>query len=493
MTAIQAVACDLFGTIVRLADPWFRRSAPALLGVSPRSWLAAVRQVGLRRAFPSVETLVEALAHAAGVESPEGKEALAAAVRAELARAQLVPGALTVLRFLRRRGLKTALISNLSSAHAQVIADLGLAELFDVKLLSCHLGVTKPSPVFFARLCQELALPPSQILVVGDSAAADGAARRLAFPVLLVGSWELPSFFHLGWYSWDRGELRRLLFEGQSLPFPPGSWTVKSMEPVVEGREGRYNLLARVIANSGTEEKLFFCKRFWDPLAAYVDRLARSLARMLDLPVAEADVVSDTEPLLLSPKVPGVPYQRSLDEQLSFDLGGHCAFAYVFANADIRPRNALVATDREGRKRLVLIDFEHCFLNLALPPEVVADVEAKGGWAELTLNQARGLAVRQVINPKTILRARNEFFVFREAPKAIREALGDGFARCWRRMQSQQDQLFGRIRAALEDGPPLRVGTWRFRRPLAAFDVEEMEQRLRQPLPEILALLMAEP
>ncbi|MFN3413894.1 MAG: HAD family hydrolase [Thermoanaerobaculum sp.] len=217
MTAIRAVACDVFGTLVHVPDPWFRRLAPEMLGVPPRAWLAAVRSVGLRQAYPSVEELVVALAAAVGVSQPQRQELLAEAVRKQLAQAKLVPGALSSLRFLRRRGLKLALISNLSSAHAQVIKDLSLEELFDVQLFSCELGATKPAPEVFLRLCQELALAPSQILVVGDSEASDGAARRLGFPVLLVGSQRLPHFFLLGWFSWESSDLRSLLREGQQL------------------------------------------------------------------------------------------------------------------------------------------------------------------------------------------------------------------------------------------------------------------------------------
>lgn len=492
MTTIRAVACDLFGTLVHLPDPWFRRLAPSLLGVSARAWLAAVRDVGLRQAFASVEELVVALAKTAGASRHWGEEPLARALREQLAHAQLAPGALSVLRFLRRRGLKLALVSNLSSAHAQVIGDLGLQEVFDVQLLSCNVGVTKPAPEVFSRLCQELALPPSQILVVGDSEASDGAARRLGFPVLLVGSQRLPRFFCLGWLCWEDDELRPLLAEGQQLALGGKAWRVERMEPLAEAQEGRYNLLATVVASCGEERSLFYCKRFWDPMAAYVDALARSLARSLNLPVPEAWVVAEGEPMGISRAVDGKPYSAPPTEGLVFDLGAHLAFAYAFANADIRPRNAFVTRDSVGRERLTLIDFEHCFLNLALPPELVAESEASGKLAQVTLAQARTLAQRQVITPKTIVRARNEFFSWREAPASIREALAEGFSWCWEHMQARAPELVARVRQALGHEPPLRVGTWRFRRRLVPFDVDEMEARLQQPLSQVLPMFTAE-
>ncbi len=492
MTQIRAVACDLFGTLVHLPDPWFRRLAPKLLGVPARAWLSAVRRVGLRQSFSAVEELVSALAEQAGASQSQGQELLVQALREQVARAQLAPGAVSVLRFLRRRGLKLALVSNLSSAHARVLEDLGLLELFDVQLLSCNLGITKPSPEVFSRLSQELGLPPSQILVVGDSEASDGAARRLGFPVLLVGSQRLPRFFRLGWLSWEDPGFAPLLAEGQRLPLGLKTWRVERIEPLAEGQEGRYNLLATVVASCGEEEELFFCKRFWDPAAAYVDALARSLAQSLELPVPEAWVVEDGEPLGISQAVKGKPYTSPPNPEVAFDLGAHLAFAYAFANADIRPRNAFVTVDVKGRERLTLIDFEHCFLNLALPPELVAQSEAAGALARMTLVQARSLAKRQVITPKTIVRARNEFFPWREASAAVREAFAEGFSWCWERMQAHQEELLAPVRAALAHQPPLRVGTWRFRRRLALCDVEEMEFRLRQPLSEVLALFTRE-
>lgn len=491
MIPFHAVACDLFGTLVRLPDPWLRRRGPELLGVPGSKWLAAVRRVGLRQAFPTVEALVEALARAAGVTHPQGQERLVSALAEHLAQARLVPGALGVLRFLRQRGLKLALVSNLSSAHTRVAEALGLNGLFDAVLFSCELNAAKPEPAFFHRLSASLGLEPSQVLVVGDSAASDGKARRFGFPVLLVGSAPLPTFFALGWLAWEGGEPRPLLAEGLKLPLGSRVWRVQQVEPLAEGQEGRYNLLAVVTARDGEEQGVFFCKRFWDPASAYVDTLARSLARSLGLPVPRAWVVEGPEPVVVSRAVVGRPCTAPLTESVAFDLGAHLAFAYAFANADIRPRNALV-TDIGGRERLVLIDFEHCFLNLALPPEVVGPGEAPKGLAGMTLETARQLAQRQVITPKTIVRARNEFFPWREASPSVREAMARGFSRCWERMQARAPQLVGRLRRALDQKPPLRVGTWRFRRQLAAFDVEEVERRLQQPCASVLPLFLAE-
>ncbi|MGQ9836351.1 MAG: hypothetical protein ACUVRQ_10360, partial [Thermoanaerobaculaceae bacterium] len=71
MRHLRAVAFDLFGTLIGLDDPLFRRQAPRALGVSPRVWLEAVRRVGLPQAFPTVEALAEALSQACQVADPQ--------------------------------------------------------------------------------------------------------------------------------------------------------------------------------------------------------------------------------------------------------------------------------------------------------------------------------------------------------------------------------------------------------------------------------------
>ncbi|MFN3413895.1 MAG: hypothetical protein ACK42L_07520 [Thermoanaerobaculum sp.] len=129
---------------------------------------------------------------------------------------------------------------------------------------------------------------------------------------------------------------------------------------------------------------------------------------------------------------------------------------------------------------------------MAPPPQRVAESESSGALVQMTLAQARALAQRQVITPKTIVRARNEFFCWREAPGPIREALAEGFSCCWQTMQARGAELVARLRLSLNHEPPFRVGTWRFRRRLAPFDVDEVEARLQQPLSAVLPMFTAE-
>lgn len=489
--SIRALAFDLFGTLVELEDPLFLRQAPEALGVSRRQWLAAVRQVGLRQAFPSAEALAQALAAACGANQPLAVATLASGLEAQLASARPVSGVRATLGFLQRRGLALALVSNLSSAHLQLLDSLGLRPTFSVVVASCQTGLTKPQEAVFRLLHERLGLPPAEVLVIGDSPAADGAARRFGFPVLLVGQ-DLPTAAYAGWLSLAGAEPgKNLVPPGTSWTASDGLWQLESFQPLPDELQGRYNLVAVARARSDEGEASWYLKRFWQPASAYVDELARRLAASLHLPVPEAVVVAGPEPVLASRQAPGEPFSGPMDAELAYDLGAHLAFAYAFANADIRPRNAF-AFRQGNRRRLALIDFEHCFLNLAIPPEHLPQAQDARALSAVSLAKARSLATRQVITPKTILRARNEFFAFADAPLAVRQALAEGFAQCWQAMGKRRDELLAQVSERLGVEPYLPVGTWRFRRVLACFDVEEMRQRLAQSLDQVLAFFLAE-
>jgi len=86
-----------------------------------------------------------------------------------------------VLRELKRRGIKLALVSNTSFSARSIrgiLRNVGL-DLFDVILSSSDLGLIKPQAEIFRVLKSELGLDGSQIIHVGDSCYQDviGAMR----------------------------------------------------------------------------------------------------------------------------------------------------------------------------------------------------------------------------------------------------------------------------------------------------------------------------
>ncbi|MCD0451278.1 HAD family hydrolase [Actinocorallia sp. API 0066] len=102
----------------------------------------------------------------------------------------LYPDARRCLAALRRHGYVVGVAGNQPAEAAARFAALGLET--DLAAMSAEWGVEKPSPAFFARLCQEAGLPAAEILYVGDRVDNDivpAAAAGLRTAFLLRGPW----------------------------------------------------------------------------------------------------------------------------------------------------------------------------------------------------------------------------------------------------------------------------------------------------------------
>ncbi|MBO0653702.1 HAD-IA family hydrolase [Streptomyces triculaminicus] len=91
-----------------------------------------------------------------------------------------------VLGELRRRGVRTAVVSNIGWDLRPVFRAHGLDELVDAYVLSYEHGAQKPDPRLFRVACEALGLPPGDVLMVGDNRRADGGAGGIGCAVRLV-------------------------------------------------------------------------------------------------------------------------------------------------------------------------------------------------------------------------------------------------------------------------------------------------------------------
>ena len=98
--------------------------------------------------------------------------------------AQLVPGVLEILQKLKARGLKLAIVTNITPellAHQRKkIAALGIGELFDEIVYSAQLGVHKPDRRIFDYAAQRLGVSNAECLFVGDDPDSDVAGALAA-------------------------------------------------------------------------------------------------------------------------------------------------------------------------------------------------------------------------------------------------------------------------------------------------------------------------
>jgi putative hydrolase of the HAD superfamily len=110
-------------------------------------------------------------------ETTEVKDAYGATVRADL-----VPGIDRVLRELRARGVRLALVADTHRANpANVLGQYGLYDLFDAFAISDQLGVEKPDARIFQHALAQLGIAPAdyaQVVMIGNNLTRDIAGAN---------------------------------------------------------------------------------------------------------------------------------------------------------------------------------------------------------------------------------------------------------------------------------------------------------------------------
>jgi HAD superfamily hydrolase (TIGR01549 family) len=98
-----------------------------------------------------------------------------------------------VLRELHRRGIRTALVSNVGLDVRQVLDRAGLTDLLDAVVLSYEAGAVKPDATIFAQALALIGVPAHRALMVGDSWRDDAAAAQLGIRTLILPRTSGPS------------------------------------------------------------------------------------------------------------------------------------------------------------------------------------------------------------------------------------------------------------------------------------------------------------
>ena len=194
----DAVIFDLWGTLVPgLKGDDYTKSVHATsdaLGAEPNAfaelWAGPeVQKLRDSGRFASKREALQWTCERLGLSASNAQLQRAADIRYEYTKLGLIPraDAIDTLTQLRQRGLKLAMMSACSADTATIWPTLPLAGLFDVALLSCEVGLTKPDPRFYAMAFDQLGVEADRCLYVGDGAGDElGGARRVgANPVLI--------------------------------------------------------------------------------------------------------------------------------------------------------------------------------------------------------------------------------------------------------------------------------------------------------------------
>ena len=194
----DAVIFDLWGTLV----PGLNRAdylqsvctTAEALGVDPEAFRELWTGDNLQRlrdqgSFPSKREAMAWACEQLGSAPSDEQLQRAADIRLDYTRVGLAPRSDVgeTLVDLREKGLRLGMMSACSADTAIVWPTLSLSELFDVALLSCEVGLTKPDPNFYAMMFERLGVPADRCLYVGDGAGDElgGAEREGAHPVLI--------------------------------------------------------------------------------------------------------------------------------------------------------------------------------------------------------------------------------------------------------------------------------------------------------------------
>lgn len=161
------VIFDLFGTLIKLGTD--SKPFPKL---AKRSGMFNVRealQLSLINNCPNLGNYANLI----GLEPQKDIEKLESQLQQDLSSSILYEDALPLLQLLRKKGIKTVLISNLATPYKRVIDDFKLEKYFSSTIFSCDFGVSKPDSKIYQFALNEVQSSPSETIMVGDSYLSD--------------------------------------------------------------------------------------------------------------------------------------------------------------------------------------------------------------------------------------------------------------------------------------------------------------------------------
>ncbi|MEY7970537.1 HAD family hydrolase [Saccharomonospora xinjiangensis] len=92
---------------------------------------------------------------------------------------RLFDDVLPCLEWLKAAGVKLAAVTNASGAHQRdKLAGLGLGTFFDHIAIAGEMGVAKPDPVMFHKVCSAIGCEPTHAVHVGDKLTTDAIGAR---------------------------------------------------------------------------------------------------------------------------------------------------------------------------------------------------------------------------------------------------------------------------------------------------------------------------
>jgi putative hydrolase of the HAD superfamily len=180
---VDAVLLDLYDTIARTHWGQLSERITAELGINKADLFRAYELTRAARGvgtFESAEGDMTAIVEAAGVDPDPALIAKLLDMERAFTETgvELYEDSLPVVRELRARGTRTALISNCSHSTRPIVDRLRLDEEFDEILLSFEVGIHKPDAGIYREALRRLGgvAPERSVFVDDQPPYCDGAA-----------------------------------------------------------------------------------------------------------------------------------------------------------------------------------------------------------------------------------------------------------------------------------------------------------------------------
>lgn len=107
--------------------------------------------------------------------------------RALLLGSRLLPGALNVLGYFKKRGFRLAVASNRPTQFSRIlIRRLGIEKYFDYILCGDKLKYAKPHPQIINKILRKFSIKPREAVYIGDMAIDAEAGRRAKVRTIIV-------------------------------------------------------------------------------------------------------------------------------------------------------------------------------------------------------------------------------------------------------------------------------------------------------------------
>jgi len=181
------VIFDLFHTLVHGADEERDRvvgEMGSVIGVVPTDLIRAYHATWRERLTQwDVEHTVRTLAARCGGAPTDDQVAHAVSLRRALASRVLDavgPSTVDALTRLRATGWRLGMISNATAEAAEAWPSSRLADLFEVAVFSCEVGLAKPHPEIYRVAVERLGARPEDCVYVGDGADDELAGASAA-------------------------------------------------------------------------------------------------------------------------------------------------------------------------------------------------------------------------------------------------------------------------------------------------------------------------